>query len=640
MQQTDPTVEVPPSLLSTRFPGKARLLVLVLAIPALAMLDWLSIRTQRLYLSRNPDPQYQSGGLQERFAQRDHQITPEIVTSDDQWNAAEMKWTKSTEARFSFAVHLLVPHALDFAAVPTGKDCAFEIYVDESGRRRQLASETIVGLQSRRIFLPPCAGRLAFVSRGSMVWLDPRVSRLFLWPVYAAALLAINMLIWKSRDGGVPLSQRTVNWLTLTASLLVTLALVELVLRAVASRLPQRVLEARQGLGLVVPDPRFVESSRYEFRLRSNLNVPYEWRFGELVRYGVIAENKSPGIMHRYVLQTDREGFRNPMVRDKIDVAALGDSFTEATTVPAAESWPVQLEKLTGWAVQNYGTSGYGPQQELYVLRDFAIKHRPRVSVVAFYAGNDLFDAVEFERWQRIGTPPGHEPNGVKVAESFRNYQTLCLWGFAQTLGNLLRRERATTSTPVTKPSPPGSDYTARASFQEGLFQLPIKGKLHHFAWSPESVSLATSRADLENSHGWKLARQTFLEMNSVCVENGGRLVVMFIPTKQQVYWPLVERSLGIATIQQADDFYLAGWTWPPSGHIDSMQVRQNRLAQNELVADFCAGNHIPMLDLTPALQKEFEAGSEVYFADDGHWNAAGHETAAKELARFLQGLP
>ena len=68
--------------------------------------------------------------------------------------------------------------------------------------------------------------------------------------------------------------------------------------------------------------------------------------------------------------------------------------------------------------------------------------------------------------------------------------------------------------------------------------------------------------------------------------------------------------------------------------------IHANRLATNQLLAEFCASENIPMLDLTDALQEKAESGTAVYFPDDGHWNATGHEVVARELARFLQKLP
>jgi phospholipase/lecithinase/hemolysin len=55
---------------------------------------------------------------------------------------------------------------------------------------------------------------------------------------------------------------------------------------------------------------------------------------------------------------------------------------------------------------------------------------------------------------------------------------------------------------------------------------------------------------------------------------------------------------------------------------------------------EFCAGAGISFLDLTPALEEAAASGRAVYFADDAHWNAAGHEIAAQQLAEFLARQP
>ena len=51
--------------------------------------------------------------------------------------------------------------------------------------------------------------------------------------------------------------------------------------------------------------------------------------------------------------------------------------------------------------MQNYGTAGFGPQQELRVLTDYALAHHPKVVVLAYFAGNDIFEAEAFEDYER-----------------------------------------------------------------------------------------------------------------------------------------------------------------------------------------------------------------------------------------------
>ena len=47
--------------------------------------------------------------------------------------------------------------------------------------------------------------------------------------------------------------------------------------------------------------------------------------------------------------------------------------------------------------VVNLGRSGYGPEQEIHVLRRFGIPRRPTVCVWSVYEGNDLADIDEYE---------------------------------------------------------------------------------------------------------------------------------------------------------------------------------------------------------------------------------------------------
>ena len=427
---------------------------------------------------------------------------------------------------------------------------------------------------------------------------------------------------------------RTANWLTFGVSVLICLTLIELVLRSVALKLPPAILDARHKLGLIVPDPRYgnyQKSARYWMRLRPNIKSYCEWRFGDIAQMGLIPERVAPGVTHRYLVETDAEGFRNAAVRSKIDVAALGDSFTEGGMSPASETWPAQLEKLTGRIVQNYGTAGWGPQQELYALRDYAIRHQPRVTVLAFFAGNDLPDAEEFDHWQRFSDEHGGgEKAGWKITESFQNYETVYIWSILQTGSrSILQRNARSAADEAQAP-----DSAASARFEEGMFSIPVGGKVLHFAWAPWYLPrLAWSHSQFEQSRGWELARTTLVEINRTCAENGGRFVLMFIPSAEQVYWPLAERSFGPAAFQEALAFYMRSW-------MSVEKIRANRLVQNQMLADFCAKENIPMHDLTPALQQKVESGTAVYFSDDEHWNAAGQEVAASELATFLGRLP
>ncbi|PYI94622.1 MAG: hypothetical protein DME97_01205 [Verrucomicrobia bacterium] len=347
---------------------------------------------------------------------------------------------------------------------------------------------------------------------------------------------------------------------------------------------------------------------------------------------GFLSPELFGGEHHRYPFETDAEGFRNPAVREPIDVASLGDSFVEAMTSPREESWPARLEQITGKKVQNYGTSSFGPQQELYVLQDYAIRHQPREIVLGYFAGNDLFDAERFDNWEHGGDKPGEEPTGWRLRKKYRRYETLYL--------ATLARIALPSSRPLQEKNLPGTprDSLARARFDRGAYEIPTAfGIPLRFAFMPPYLQkLASSRIEIERSRGWELVRGALLKMRETCAEHGSRLTVVFIPSKDEVYWPLVERSLGQEELQRSLDF-VSTYNHMP---LRAADIRANRLAQNELIREFCAAAGISFLDLTPALEQAAASGRPVYFPDDAHWNAAGHEIAAQELAKFLARQP
>jgi lysophospholipase L1-like esterase len=589
--------------------GKRRSLGLIFLVAVLlaALIDWFSATATRLYLDEDSTGSQQQGTAWQHFAIRGHEVVPEIITDD--------------EARFTIPISLSARQILRFTAHPQGH-AAYEILLATGTTSRQLAARQIDRQEARRISLPAGNGELKFVVHGRIVWLDLRLVRQFQWPVYLVLFVFI-LFAFRIRHPASRLSHRTGNWVALFGSALLSLGIIECVLRFFALKLPPALLTARHDLGLAAPDPRWIESPRYKQRLRPNIETFCEWEYGDIVRMGFLPRDLFGGEHHRYPFQTDAEGFRNPAVRAQIDVAVLGDSFVDAMTSPREEAWPARLEEITGKRVQNYGTSSYGPQQELYVLQDFAIAHQPRDVVLAYFAGNDLFDAERFDNWQRGGDKPGEEPTGWRLKKKFRRFEMLYLTTLVG---------RAFPARPPAKSQNPAR--TTAFGFDRGAYQIPAPaGPLLRFALMPPYLQkLAGPRSEIERSRGWQLVRDSISRMKEVCRQHNSRLTVMFVPSKDEVYWPLIARSLGENELQRSVDFISA------YNHmaIRVADIRANRLVQNDLMREFCATAGIRFLDLTPILEQAAASGRAVYFADDAHWNAAGHEIAAQELARFL----
>jgi lysophospholipase L1-like esterase len=525
----------------------------------------------------------------------------------------------------------------------------FEIAILERGARRILCRRTLSEAADIAQPLPATSGVLELANEGELLWSDPRVVQEGDVAPALLGLLALLALTGLRAGRLVPLAFPRAAWARtallggLTAGITAALCLVllEVGLRTIGDRLPSWITGPRRSLGEVDTDPRWQDSASYGPRLAPRVNTFCEWQHGDIVRLGYLPPGLVRHPAYRFAFVTDADGFRNSESESTATVvAALGDSFTDGMTLPAELTWPARLARLLRVSVRNYGTAGFGPGQELLVLNQYVRARRPRRVVVGFFAGNDLVDAERFESFRRDGGAFHSLGQGWKFKRVIARFDQLYLTSLYQgALGLLGDRERdpvdrwRSTSVEDCSGEDPTPAPATRPGFDRGLFTVPVAGRVLRFAFLPPYLNrLTLSRQQLEASRGWELTRRSYREMQRLVRAQGGELVVLFIPSKSQVYLPLLEASFTGAELRRALRLCLGGQ--PPPG---LEFVMRNRLALNDLMREFCAEEGITFLDLTADLQSTLSAGHNVYFPDDSHWNAAGHETAAAALARLLR---
>jgi hypothetical protein len=255
------------------------------------------------------------------------------------------------------------------------------------------------------------------------------------------------------------------------------------------------------------------------------------------------------------------------------------------------------------------------------------------VVVVGFFAGNDLQDAERFSRFEQDGSSRPSFAYGWRFKEVVARFDNLYVVSCARGVASLFRHPVAEREQPTEVDGYSGDDPAApavsRASFERGLFAVPVAGRTLRFAFLPAYLNnLRFSRAELEAWPGWALTQDAYRQMAREVHAAGGRLVVMLIPHKAQVYLPLLQASLPPGDLARALEAALR----EPDRPLDLEAILENRLALNGLMRDFCAREGIELLDLTDALQARVARGQNVYFPDDSHWNAVGHETASEAL--------
>jgi hypothetical protein len=612
-----------------RRPWAAWLLALGHAVLVVGLLhQWLYAATFRFFV----DEHAPSSRIRQRFDLRDGRVDPQILATD--------------RGRLAFPIESSLPSRFRLRAVPEGR-AGLEIALLEGGARRTIYRRTLHEAVEIAEPLPPTRGLLQIDTLGELRLSDPRVVE---EPDPGPRLLGLAALIlllaaWHRSAAASPVlapgsPARTLALSATTAAIALALSLgvLELGLRALGDRLPPWVAQQRRNLGEARADPRWQESARYGPRLAPSLRTSCEWRHGDSVRLGFLAPGLARHPAYRFALVTDAEGFRNSdPPAPRLQVAALGDSFTDAMTLPAELSWPSRMARLSGVGVRNYGTAGFGPGQERLVLEEYVLKRKPRLVVVGFFTGNDLHDAELFETFQRDGSYPA-SGLGWKFKPVMPRFDELYTMSFMQGLGSLLARKDTEASGPM--PGAP-EDYSGddlspapeEVLFDRGLFTVPVNGRPLRFAFLPPYLNvLQFSRDQLMASHRFELTRRWYREMAGLARSEGAELVVMLIPSKEQVYLPLLQDNFSPGELRRAVGACLRDQAYAPDVEV----LLRNRLALNELMREFCASEGIAFLDTTDALRSELMKGRNVYFPDDSHWNAAGQEAGAMALARFI----
>lgn len=121
-----------------------------------------------------------------------------------------------------------------------------------------------------------------------------------------------------------------------------------------------------------------------------------------------------------------------------------------------------------------------------------------------------------------------------------------------------------------------------------------------------------TDPSDPNVQRGWELTEAALLEARALASENHALLVVVFVPSREHVYWPFLEQVMpGVSGAQ-----------------LDGVEAR---------LGELCRKADIAYMNLLPGFREMALAGQVLYFPNDGHWNTQGHDLAAHLVYADLQ---
>ena len=421
---------------------------------------------------------------------------------------------------------------------------------------------------------------ILFTSGSLLIWASPLAgSQLAGARHLAANLLATYLLGWLLAFVLTnELSETTLRFIVTTVSLLAVWLLVEAV--SIAGLVDyRRLMRADHDNQWLQPGNRF-DTELLVVR-EPYLRVPAKGGSpGNIARAWCLDPEEEYGA---YPVRYDRNGFRNAQDMTSADVAVLGDSYMEGDLARYEELLTTQLGAMSGLDVVNLGLAGYGPQQELIVLRRYALGFEPDV-VLWFFHENDLADLRKYERLLEK-TRRGVSVSPTRLERSFLNNALDLLYGrFGKCERNPAADQRS------------GLVRTADGRRQRMYFSTPV-GPLER----QDTVALDQFALVLEEAHSLTSPRRI-------------DLVVVFVPAKLRVYASLLDV--------------------PAYSILDPREVNDLPNRVREIAATI--STDIGFLDLTPSLTAA-AAAEPVYWAQDTHWTPAGHRAAAEATWRYLQ---
>jgi GDSL-like Lipase/Acylhydrolase family len=333
-------------------------------------------------------------------------------------------------------------------------------------------------------------------------------------------------------------------------------------------------------------------------------------------------------------IKTNHEGFRDvdhAPVRPAgvLRIAVIGDSFVFGSGVAFEHILTSRLQSLLsqpGHAVEvfNFGVPGTGPVNALRVWRRIAPKYHPDVVMVALYAGNDAADALReanarprlvtwslaralAARWWHAARHRGAAtPGGEAVSAPGGGWNAFGVNNPAQfdaLLAAGRRRGVSADSVRARYHAIPDSLVADALAFRSNPFNLA------EAVLAPDALENNVRLATPDLQRGWQQVEAALHTLREETEKAGARLVLVCIPAGAQVsgrYW----------------------WSMRLGERLDA-RVLTDTAFQNR-AGEFAVSENIPMIDL---LQPMRDHPDEVlYFEQDGHWTALGHDLAARTI--------
>ncbi len=311
----------------------------------------------------------------------------------------------------------------------------------------------------------------------------------------------------------------------------------------------------------------------------------------------------------RVHLPADSRGFPNTEELEQAELVLIGDSFGVATGVKEPPGLQKMIVEATERTVFNLSIAGIGPLREEFLLDRMGFGLKPRCIVWFFYAGNDATLSIDPLIHEHFGRMSWADAYAERRAPSF----------FLPDLVRLAfeKKPQAALQTPL-----PGYPFRLKNGSMQPVWFLP--DNLRQLAWTKETWN---------QNDGWRNAQEVLKRVRDKCTEKDVSLLLVYVPTKAEVYLPLVdaEAQMVFGNAQRRAPEPLAS-----SAEDFLAACLARRHALEESFTAFCQREGIPLLSATPALEALARSGELGYLVADTHWQETGQATLLAGLVDAL----
>lgn len=336
----------------------------------------------------------------------------------------------------------------------------------------------------------------------------------------------------------------------------------------------------------------------------------------------------------KYILTTDKRGFRNKTDLEKYDIITLGDSFAEGSNVTDDDIWATLLAQKSKLMVYNLGMAGGHPGTYVETFKRFGLDLSPKIVLCMVYEGNDFRDS----NYKREDTFAHHVSNYFKSSPVRHTLEELMIRHLGSGDSNTSEDSLASGDNPAGSDKADAADTASVNALSWLPVAMPDGPDAKYYAFTVKSLL-----ADFENrdiflhSKGCQKTFANLRQIKELCDAKNIRLIIVYAPDKAHLLPLLIRHKVPPESLRAF--MALRKNNLPPTYKLMDT-VLANVEMKESVVKKFCQQESIEFVSLTEPLRQSIALGRQLYFTYDDHWTPIGHEVVANTIYNYIDELP